>query len=184
MEKEAQKPLAPPRIKNIDQVLRELGIGPGMPNQVHLTTPKVSLTKEIYTPSRAMAEVKNIATLMDVLMDKDFFERCPSIYEFFYISSKDIPRELIDSLESLGPKDQYVYFRIDREEGTLNPVSKREFNILSPPERGRLSTGLLEGRGEGRLLHINFNGTGWWVNYSIYSGDEGPRPVAFVESTY
>ncbi len=184
MEKEAQKPqIAPPRIRNIGEVLRELRGYPGMPNQVHLTTHKVSLTEEEYLPTEAMEKVKNIATLIDVLMDKDFLERYPGIYRFFYISPKDIPQELIDSLESLGPNDQYVYFIIDREKGTLKPISKEAFDILNPNERGKLHRSVLNRIREGGPPCIGFLDTGWWGNYSTYSGNEIPLLVPFTEST-
>ena len=138
MEKEAPKPqIAPPKINDIGKVLRELGIDPGMPNQAHLTTYKVSLTEKEYTPSEAMEKVKNIATLMDMMMDEDFLERCLSTKMYsFYISSKAIPRELIDALGNLGAGDRPLlsaHFKIDRENGTLTPPSAR-------PSRWRCSS--------------------------------------------
>ena len=171
--------ITPPRIKDIEAVYREL-----RGNQAHLPTPKVLLTKKEYTSTEAMAKVKNIATLMDVLMDKDFLGRCPSAYGFFYTSPKDIPWETIDSLESLGPKDQFVYFKIDRENGTLTPISESQYGKLSSNERGRLHSSVLEGIRKGGLLYTScFNGTGWWVNYSAYHVGKVSLPTAFVDST-
>ena len=198
MEKEAQKPqIDYPRISGTDKevlmelrretrrAIRELERGSGVPNQGHLTTPKVSLTEEIYTPSRAMKKVKNIATLMDVVRDKDFLERCRNASEFFYISSKDIPLELINALKSLGLSDDNVHVRINRENGTLKPVSKSQYDRLSPDERGVLRRPVLEGIRIGELLHIDFSVVGWWVSCQAYQlVDIGLRPVAFVESTY
>ena len=185
MEKEAQKPqIAPPRIRNIGQVLGELGIGPGMPNQAHLNTPKVFLTEEEYLPSESMAKVKNIATLMDATMDKDFIERCQNAkIDPFYISSKDIPLELIDALENLGADDSFVFFRIDREKRTLNPISESQYNGLNPNERGVMLAFVLDVIREGGLPCISFSGTVWWVNYPTYYVGEGPLSVAFTEST-
>ena len=185
MEKEAQKPqIAPPRIRNIDEVLRELRVGPGMPNQAHLPTYKVSLTEKEYTPSEAMEKVKNIATLMDMMMDEDFLERCLNArIDYFYINPKDIPQELIDSLASLGPSDNTFPFRIDREKGMLKPISKSRYDRLNPNERGRLHRSVLGVIREGRLLCISFSGAGWWVNYPAYNEGVGPRPVAFTEPT-
>ena len=182
MEKEAQTPLTPPRIKNIDEVLREL-----RGNQAHLTTPKVSLTEKKYTPSRAMEKVKNIATLMDITMDEDFLERCLSTKMYsFYISSKAIPRELIDALGNLGAGDRPLlsaHFKIDREKRTLNPLPESQFDKLNPNYRGELHRSVLEGIKEGGLLYIGFSGSGWLVNYPAYFGTEVPLQVAFTEST-
>ena len=184
MEKEAQKPLAPPRINDIDKVLRELGIGPGMPNQGNLTTPKVSLTEERYFPSEAMAKVKNIATLMDATMDKDFLEHCQNAKMYsFYISPKDIPEELIDTLENLGAGDHEVYFKIDHEKKTLNPISKSQYGRLSPNERGRLHRSVLEGIRKGGLLYTNFSDPALWVTDPAYFGNRLLRKVAFTEPT-
>ena len=184
MEKETQKPLTPPRINDIDKVLRELGIGPGMPDQAHLTTHMVSLTEETYTtPSEAMAKVKNIATLMDVAMDEDFLERYLNTKICsFYMSPKAIPQELTDALKSLDVGDS-VYFRIDREKKTLNPISKSQYGRLSPNERGRLHRSVLEGIREGGLLYTScFSGTVWWVSDPSYNVGEVPLRTAFVES--
>ncbi len=180
MEKEAQKPqIAPPRIRNIDEVLREL-----RGNQAHLPTHMVSLTEEKYFPSEAMAKVENIATLMDATMDEDFLERCLNIKRLdFYISSKDIPREIIDSLESLGSNDDDVCVRIDREKRTLNPISKSQYDVLNPNERGVLRRTILKGINEGRLLYIGFYRTVWRVGDPSYYVNEGPFQVAFTEST-
>ena len=187
MEKEAQTPLAPPRIGNIDQVLRELRGYPGMPNQAHLPTYKVSLTEKEYTPSEAMEKVKNIATLMDMMMDEDFLERCLSTKMYsFYISSKDIPPELIDALGNLGAGNHPLlsaHFKIDREKRTLKPVSEEEFNMLNLNERGDLVRNVLEGIRKGGLLRIGFDSTGLWVNYPAYFGNGVLRKVAFIEST-
>ena len=184
MEKEAPKPqIAPPRINDIDQVLRELGIGPETPNQAHPTTPKVLLTEEKYTPSKAMKKVENIATLMDVIRDEDFLRRCPNAKMYsFYISSKDIPIELINALERLGLNDPSVYFRIDREKRTFKPVPNDEFNMLNLNERGRLHRSVLKGIRKGGLLYISFSATGWWVGDPAYHVNEGTYQVAFVES--
>ncbi len=131
-----------------------------------------------------MVKVNNIATLIDVLMDEDFLERCLSTEMYsFYISSKDIPQELIDSLESLGPNDQYVYFIIDCEKGTLKPISKEAFDILNPNERGVMLAFVLDVIREGGLPCISFSGSVWWVNYPTYYVGEGPLSVAFIEST-
>ena len=182
MEKEAQKPqIAPPRIRNIDEVLREL-----RGNQAHLTTPKVLLTVEKYTPSEAMMKVKNITTLTDLMMDEGFLkhrrnadaDRC-----VFFISSKDIPRELTDALENPDLDNPFIDFKIDREKMTLNHISNDEFNMLNPNERGRLHRSVLEEIRGGGILRINFSGTIWWVNYPTYHVDEGPLPVAVVKST-
>ena len=184
MEKEAQTPLAPPRIGNIDQVLRELRGYPGMPNQDNLTTPKVSLTEKRYTPSEAMEKVENIATLMDLMRDEDFLERCRNAKMYsFYMSSKDIPQELIDALENLGAGDRFVYFEIDRGKRTLKLVSKEEFKMIDPTERGDLVRNVLKGIKEGGLLYISFSATGWWVGDPAYHVNEGAFRVAFVEST-
>ncbi len=184
MPKEIQKPLTPPRIGNIDQVLRELRVGPGMPNQAHLNTHKVSLTEKKYTLSKAMKKVENIATLMDATMDKDFIERCQNAkIDPFYISSKDIPLELIDALENLGADDSFVFFRIDREKRTLNLISKSQYYGLNPNERGWLYRNVLKGIREGGLLCIIFTGIGWWVNYPAYNEGVGPLPAAFTEPT-
>ena len=185
MEKEAQKlRIAPPRIRNIGEVLRELRGYPGMPNQAHLNTHKVSLTEEEYTPSEAMAKVKNIATLMDMMMDEDFLERCLSTEMYsFYISSKDIPPELIDALERLGLKYQFVHFKIDREKRTLKPVSEEEFNMLNLNERGDLARNVLKGIREGGLLYTNFSDPGGWVTDPAYFGNRLLRKVAFTEPT-
>ena len=163
MEKEAQTPLTPPRIRNIDKVLREL-----RGNQAHLPAHTVSLTEETYTtPSEAMAKVKNIATLMDVAMDEDFLERYLNTKICsFYISPKAIPQELIDVLENLGAGDLSVYFRIDREKKTLTPISESQYNGLNPNERGSLHRTVLKGIRKGGLLYTScFGGTGWWVDY-------------------
>ena len=171
---------------DINKVLRELGIGPGMPNQAHLTTYKVSLTEERYFPSEAMEKEKNIATLMDMMMDEDFLERCIStkIYSF-YISPKAIPQELIDALENLGAgnRDISVHFKIDRGKRTLKLISEEEFNMLNLNERGRLHRSVLKGIKEGGLLYISFSATGWWVGDPAYHVNEGAFRVAFVEST-
>ena len=179
MEKEAQTPLTPPRIRNIDKVLEELRRGPKYP-----TIPKVYLTKEEYFPSKAMKKVENIATLTDVIRDEDFLKRCPNAKMYsFYISSKDIPIELINALERLGLNDPSVYFRIDREEGTLNLVPYDEFNMLNPDERGSLHRSVLKGIKEGGLLYTNFSNPGWWVTYPAYFGIEVHLSVAFTEPT-
>ncbi len=171
--------ITPPRIKDIEAVYREL-----RGNQAHLPTYKVSLTEEKYTPSEAMAKVKNIATLMDIAMDEDFLERCLSTEMYsFYISSKDIPPELIDALERLGPNDQDVYFIIDREKRTSKPVPYDEFNMLNPNERGDLVRNVLKEIREGGLLYTNFSGTGLWVADSAYFGNGVLRKVAFIEPT-
>ena len=186
MEKEAQKPqIAPPRIRNIGKVLRELGIGPETPNQAHLPTYKVFLTEEKYTPSEAMAKVENIATLMDVIRDEDFHERYLNAkIHSFYISSKDIPLELINALKSLGLSDDNVRVRINHEEGTLNPISKEKYDILNPNERGIMSIGVLKGIREGGLLCIVFNSISWWVSNPVDHGDIGSFcPAAFTEPT-
>ena len=182
MEKEAQKPLTPPRINDIDKVLEEL-----RRNQARLPTPKVlSLTVEKYLESSgAKAEVKNIATLMDVLMDKDFHERCQNtkIYSF-YISSKDIPQELIDALANLGAADPFLCFKIDRKEGTLKPVSESQFDKLNPNYRGALHRTVLEVIRIGGTLHIFFSSTAR-ERIDIYGSPyKIPYRVAFVESTY
>ena len=182
MPKEIQKPLTPPRIGNIDQVLREL-----RGNQAHLTTPKVSLTEKRYTRPEAMEKVKNIATLMDMMMDEDFLERCLSTKMYsFYISSKDIPPELIDALGNLGAGNHPLlsaHFKIDREKRTLKSVSEEEFNMLNLNERGDLVRNVLEGIRKGGLLRIGFDSTGLWVNYPAYFGNGVLRKVAFIEST-
>ena len=180
MEKEAQKPqIAPPRIGNIGEVLREL-----RGNQAHLTTPKVHLTKEKYTPSEAMAKVENIATLKQVMMDKDFLERCQNIEGLdFYISSKDIPREIIDALASLYASDPFLYFKIDREEGTLNLLSESQYDGLSPTERGSLHRSVLRGIKEGGLLCISSSDTVWWVGDPSFLVSKVSLPIAVVEST-
>ena len=180
MEKEAPKPqIAPPRIRDIDKVLEEL-----RGNQAHLTTPKVSLTEKRYTRPEAKAEVKNIATLMDVLMDKDFLERCQNArIDYFYISPKDIPQELIDALENLGADDHHVCFRINREEGTHNLIPESQYNGLNLNEKGRLHRSVLEVIRIGGLLYIGFDSTGLWVNYPAYFGNGVLRKVAFIEST-
>ena len=173
--------ITPPRIKDIEAVYREL-----RGNQAHLPTYKVSLTEEKYTPSEAMAKVKNIATLKQVMMDKDFLERClnAKIYAFS-ISPKAIPQELIDVLENLGAGDLSVYFRIDREKKTLTPISESQYNGLNPNERGSLHRTVLKGIRKGGLLYTScFGGTGWWVDYSAYHVGGGPLPVAFTEPTY
>ncbi len=175
--------------RDTGQVLRsKLRVDPGMPNQVHPTTPKVYLTKEKYLESSgAMAEVKNIATLMDMMMDEDFLERCLSTKMYsFYISSKDIPPELIDALGNLGAGNHPLlsaHFKIDREKRTLKSVSEEEFNMLNLNERGDLARNVLKGIREGGLLYTNFSDPGWWVNYSTYSGYEIPLQTAFVDST-
>ena len=181
MEKEAQKPqIAPPRIRNIDEVLREL-----RGNQAHLTTHTVSLTEDRYFPSEAMAKVKNIATLMDVVRDKDFLERCQNIKSLdFYISPKAIPREIIGALENLGDRDLSVHFKIDRKEGTLNPVSESQFDKLNPNYRGALHRTVLEVIRIGGPLHIFFSSTAR-ERIDIYGSPyKIPYRVAFVESTY
>ena len=180
MEKEAQTPLTPPRIRNIDKVLREL-----RGNQAHLPAHTVSLTEETYTtPSEAMAKVKNIATLMDVAMDEDFLERYLNTKICsFYISPKAIPQELTDALKSLDVGDS-VYFRIDREKKTLNPLSESQYNGLNPNERGVMLAFVLDVIREGGLPCISFSGSVWWVNYPTYYVGEGPLPVAFTEPTY
>ena len=182
---ETQKPQDYPN-RVTGQVLRELRIDPGMPNQSHLPTPKVSLTEKKYTPSKAKERVENITTLMDMMMDDNFLERCPDAKVYsFYISSKDIPMEIINALESLGPKYPFVNFKIDRDEGTLKPVSKEEFNMLNPGERGRLHRSVLEGIRKGGLLCISFTGISWWVSNPVDHGDIGSlRQVAFTEPTY
>ena len=175
----AQIGIAPPRIGNIDEVLREL-----RGNQAHLTTPKVHLTKEKYTPSEAMEKVENIATLMDVAMDKDLLERYVNIKIYpFFISPKALLQELIDALENLGADDHHVCFKIDREKRTLNPISKSQYDGLNFNEKGRLLRGVLEGINEGRLLYTGFDSTGLWVNYLAYNEGVGPLQVAFTEST-
>ena len=186
MEKEAPKPkIAPPKINDIGEVLRELGIDPGMPNQAHLTTYKVSLTEKEYTPSEAMEKVKNIATLMDVIRDEDFLRRCPNAKMYsFYISSKDIPIELINALERLGLNDTSVYFRIDREKRTSKPVPYDEFKMLNPDERGSLHRSVLKEIREGGLLFTNFSNPGWWATYQAHNEGDDPLPVAFTEPTY
>ena len=155
-----------------------------MPDQVYLNTHKVSLTDRPYDPSEATEKVKNIATLMDITMDEDFRERYLNDTRgiSFYISPKAIPRELINALEST--KDGSVFFRINYEKRTLNPLPESQYDRLSFDERGIMYRDILEVIRIGGLLYIGFDSTGLWVNYSIYSGDEGPRPVAFVESTY
>ena len=182
---ETQKPQDYPN-RVTGQVLRELRIDPGMPNQSHLPTPKVSLTEKKYTPSKAMKKVENIATLMDVIRDEDFLRRCPNAKMYsFYISSKDIPIELINALERLGLNDPSVYFRIDREKKTLTPISESQYNGLNPNERGSLHRTVLKGIRKGGLLYTScFGGTGWWVDYSAYHVGGGPLPVAFTEPTY
>ena len=175
--------------RDTGQVLRsKLRVDPGMPNQAHPTTPKVYLTKEKYLESSgAMAEVKNIATLMDMMMDEDFLERCLSTKMYsFYISSKDIPPELIDALGNLGAGNHPLlsaHFKIDREKRTLKPVSEEEFNMLNLNERGDLVRNVLEGIRKGGLLRIGFDSTGLWVNYPAYFGNGVLRKVAFIEST-
>ena len=185
MEKEAQKPqIAPPRINDIDQVLRELRIGPETPNQAHLPTHKVSLTKKEYISTEAMERVKNIATLKQVMMDEDFLERCQNAkIDSFLISPKAIPQEFIDALKSLDVDDS-VCFRIDRKEGTLNLISESQYGRLSPTERGRLHRDVLEGIRKGGLLHTScFLGTVWWVGDPAYFVGKVSLPAAFVEST-
>ena len=178
MEKEAQTPLTPPRIKNIDEVLREL-----RGNQAHLPAHMVSLTEERYFPSEAMAKVENIATLMDITMDEDFLELCLSTKMYsFYISSKDIPMGIINALESLGPKYQFVDFKIDCEKGTLKLVSKEEFKMIDPNERGGLHRRVLKEIREGGLLYISFTDTGWVVTDPSYNIGGVPLRTAFVES--
>ncbi len=180
MEKEAQKPqIAPPRIRNIDEVLREL-----RGNQAHLPTHMVSLTVERYTSSKAKERVKNIATLMDVAMDKDFLERCLNAkIHSFYISSKNMPRETIDALENPDLDNPFLCFKIDRGKRTLNPISNDEFNMLNPNERGKLHRSVLEEIREGGILRIDFSGTIWWVNYPAYHVGKVSLPTAFVDST-
>ena len=176
---ETQKPLTPPRINDINKVLREL-----RGNQTHLPTHMVSLTEERYFPTEATEKVKNIATLMDITMDEDFPERCLNAKMYpFYISSKDIPQELIAALANLGAAGPFLYFKIDRGKRTLNPVSNDEFNMLNPNERGRLHRSVLEEIREGRLLYTSFSGTGWRVNYQVYFVGKVPLPVAFTEPT-
>ncbi len=171
--------------RDTGQVLRsKLRVDPGMPNQVHPTTPKVYLTKEKYLESSgAMAEVKNIATLMDMMMDEDFLERCRNNGISFYISSKDIPQELIDALARLSADGQFIYFRINREKRTLNPLPESQYDRLSFDERGIMYRDILEGIREGGLLRIIFTGSGWWVNYPAYFGTEVHLSVAFTEPT-
>ena len=184
MEKETQKPLTPPRIRNIDKVLEELRRGPKYP-----TIPKVYLTKEEYFPSKAMKKVENIATLMDVIRDEDFLARCQNARKSFYISSKDIPLELINALKSLEPEYQLVSFRIDCEKGTLKLISEEELDILNPSERGVILLGVLEGIRKGELLSMGYTDyklgiKGWSVLNLPFSGDgDSPLPVAFTEPT-
>ena len=182
---ETQKPFTPPRIRNIDEVLRELRGYPGMPNQAHLTTYKVSLTEERYFPSEAMEKEKNIATLMDMMMDEDFLERCLNVRKSFYIRSKDTPQEIIGTLENLGDRDLSVHFKIDRKEGTLIRISKEEFNMLNPTERGVLTIAS-EGIKVVGLMRMHYaystSSPGWFVS-DLFSKDEVPLQAAFIEST-
>ena len=185
MEKEAQKPqIAPPRINDIDQVLKELRIDSETPNQAHLPTHKVSLTKKEYISTEAMEKVKNIATLKQVMMDEDFLERCQNAkIDSFLISPKAIPQEFIDALKSLDVDDS-VCFRIDRKEGTLNPVSESQFDKLNPNYRGALHRTVLEVIRIGGTLHIFFSSTAR-ERIDIYGSPyKIPYRVAFVESTY
>ena len=175
------------RFTNLDGVLEELMRGPK-----HLTTPKVSLTEEIYTPSKAMKEVPNITTLIGVIRDKDFLmDRLLSNgtdwRHCFYISSKDIPQEFIDTLERVIAAHRYdpVPFRIDWVNMKIIPVSKREFNMLSPPERGIMSIGVLRAidRGELLTMHHSF-GELWEVSgLPPYADIQYHYRVAIVEST-
>ena len=173
--------ITPPRIKDIEAVYREL-----RGNQAHLLTPKVSLTKKEYTSTEAMEKVNNIATLKQMMMNENFLERYLNDKRgiSFYISSKDIPQEFIDALESLGLKYRFVYFEIDREKGTLNLISKIQYDGLDPNERGSLHRSVLEGIRKGGLLYTScFSGTVWGVYYSTYYVGGGPLSVAFTEPT-
>ena len=176
---ETQKPLTPPRINDINKVLREL-----RGNQTHLPTHMVSLTEERYFPTEATEKVKNIATLMDITMDEDFPERCLNAKMYpFYISSKDIPQELIAALARLSADGQFIHFKIDREKRTLNLIPESQYDGLNFNEKGRLHRSVLKGINEGGLLHIGFYRTVLWVSDPSYFGTEVSRLIAVVKST-
>ena len=132
-----------------------------------------------------MEKEKNIATLMDMMMDEDFLERCQNVRKSFYIRSKDTPQEIIGTLENLGDRDLSVHFKIDRKEGTLIRISKEEFNMLNPTERGVLTIAS-EGIKVVGLMRMHYaystSSPGWFVS-DLFSKDEVPLQAAFIEST-
>jgi hypothetical protein len=175
-------PIAPPTLRDLKGVLKELRIDP-IPQNVSMpeTKKKLMLTSKEYNLNQIR---RDLASAVEATMSEEFLLEMSGERRFL-ASSSGVPDAIIEALEEKESKGLPgpVLFQINHPNNTWIPIaSERQWRRLDDSERGMAYLSALPEINNREPLIVLLERTGRWVAIHGSSGSTYPagRPAKAV----